>query len=146
MLDSTLSLSTCPHSHWCLWLVVVSDIIKPTVSILQPHWHLKTPCDRRVQHGWLLAATRHPFLSLSKLFWVAACHTLAVCIGSCELFGSHCYFFNIYLYICSSVALSLPLWPCSAALAICAKENREQRDGRRAVVVGEGKKSRRGKW
>lgn len=48
------------------------------------------------------------------------------------LFGIHGYFF--------SVSPSLPLWPCSAALAICAKANREQRDGRRAVAVGEERK------
>lgn len=42
-----------------------------------------------------------------------------------------------------SPSFALPLWPCSAARAICAKANREQRDGRRVVAVGVGEKK---KW
>lgn len=64
------------------------------------------------------------------------------------------YFSGLSFSLCLTLHFFFsPLWPCSAALAICALANREQRDGRRAVAVGvqEGgrgnvKGEREGQW
>lgn len=57
----------------------------------------------------------------------------------CVSVPRHCleYKESFFYFLLNSLSFCLPLWPCSAAPAICVKANREQRDARRAVAVGE---------
>lgn len=79
--------------------------------------------DQSVRHASFPAATRQLPLSPAACFGQRPV-ALPLCIYFSVLFGIHgSLFFPLSLF---------PLWPYSAAQAICAKANREQRDGGRA--------------
>lgn len=98
--------------------------------VLQPRWHLKPSCNQRV---WLLRLFTATFcLPLSLVVITGAAPLCPLCVG--HGLG---YFFGLSFSLCLTLHFFLsPPWPCSAAPAICAQANREQRDGRRAVAVG----------
>lgn len=97
-----------------------------------PHisWHLKTFLWPWVPPSSYPSAPSQPVC----LFWAVACCT------SC-----------VYLFLCvvwdTRILFSFPLWPCSAAPAICAKPNREQRGWReRGSSWGGGRKLKGSGW
>lgn len=115
-----------------LWPVVVGDTICP---IVRGAASLASKILMRPKGAASL--TFHSYmLSSSQPCRHYGCCPVAPVVYPCLRHGLG-YFFGLSFSLCLTLHFFLsPLWPCSAALAICAQANREQRDGRRAVPVG----------